>query len=214
MHRINHLTTTVFLLVLTAGVVGAANATKTGAGTDLTGVTAGVWSGGSGANGAPGSGDLALWNSSSLGAGLTLGTSKSWGGISISGALSDIAITGAGTLTNGASGIDMSVATVNLAITNNLALGAGQTWNVNSAKTLTVWGIISGTGMGLTKSGAGTLTLNNANTYSGTTTVNGGTLVLSGSGALAQWMFKRGAQDALISPVQMIRDEIERVVGK
>jgi len=37
---------------------------------------------------------------------------------------------------------------------------------------------------------------------------------LSGSGALAQWMFKRGAQDALISPVQMIRDEIERVVGK
>ena len=37
---------------------------------------------------------------------------------------------------------------------------------------------------------------------------------LSGSGALAQWMFKRGAQDALISPVQMIREEIERVVGK
>jgi hypothetical protein len=37
---------------------------------------------------------------------------------------------------------------------------------------------------------------------------------LSGSGALAQWMFKRGAQDALIAPVQMIREEIERVVGK
>ncbi len=37
---------------------------------------------------------------------------------------------------------------------------------------------------------------------------------LSGSGALAQWMFKRGAQDALISPVHMIREEIEKIVGK
>lgn len=37
---------------------------------------------------------------------------------------------------------------------------------------------------------------------------------LSGSGALARWMFNRGAQDALISPVHMIREEIERVVGK
>jgi len=185
MHKMNHLATTVVLLVLTAGSVRAANATKTGAGADLTGATAGVWSGGSGANGSPGSGDIALWNSASLGAGLTLGTSKSWGGISVAGALSDIAITGAGTLTNGASGIDMSAATVNLAITNNLALGASQTWNVNSAKTFTVLGIISGTGIGLTKSGAGTLTLNNANTYTGATTVNGGTLALSGSGALA-----------------------------
>ncbi len=185
MHKISLLTTTFVLLLLTMGSVCAANATKTGAGTDLTGATAGVWSGGSGANGSPGSGDIALWNSASLGAGLTLGTSKSWGGISVSGALSDIAITGAGTLTNGASGIDMSASTVNMAITNNLTLGASQTWNVNSAKTLTALGIISGTGMGLTKSGAGTLTLNNANTYSGATTVNGGTLVLSGSGALA-----------------------------
>ncbi len=185
MHRINYLTTTLAMLMLTAGPVCAANATKTGTGTDLTGATAGVWSGGSGANGSPGSGDIALWNSSSLGAGLTLGTSKTWGGISVAGALGDIAITGAGTLTNGASGIDMSAATVNLAITNNLALGASQIWNVNAAKTLTVLGIISGTGMGLTKSGAGTLTLNNANTYTGATTVNGGTLALTGSGALA-----------------------------
>ena len=37
---------------------------------------------------------------------------------------------------------------------------------------------------------------------------------LSGSGALARWMFNRGAQDALIAPVHMIREEIERVVGK
>lgn len=36
---------------------------------------------------------------------------------------------------------------------------------------------------------------------------------LSGSGALARWLFNRGAQDALIAPVHMIREEIERVVG-
>jgi hypothetical protein len=37
---------------------------------------------------------------------------------------------------------------------------------------------------------------------------------LSGSGALARWIFNRGAQDALISPVQMIREEIERLSPK
>lgn len=37
---------------------------------------------------------------------------------------------------------------------------------------------------------------------------------LSGSGAFARWLFNRGAQDALIAPVNMIRDEIERAVGK
>ena len=42
---------------------------------------------------------------------------------------------------------------------------------------------ISGTG-GLTKSGAGTLTLTSANTYAGTTVVNGGTLSLTGDGTV------------------------------
>jgi len=33
---------------------------------------------------------------------------------------------------------------------------------------------------------------------------------LSGSGALAQWLFKRGSQEAILTPVQMIRTEVER----
>ena len=54
----------------------------------------------------------------------------------------------------------------------------------NAPDSLTISGAISsGNGSGLTKSGAGTLTLTNTNSYTGTT-VNAGTLALSGSGTL------------------------------
>lgn len=45
-------------------------------------------------------------------------------------------------------------------------------------------GSIQGTGGGLTKDGAGTLTLSGANFHTGTTTVNGGNLTLSGGSAI------------------------------
>lgn len=148
----------------------AATVTKAATGTDL---NAGASWGGT----APTSSDIATWDSTSLGAGLTLGTSAGWSGISISGALTDIGITGAGTLTLGAGGIDMSASTVNLnSLATPVALGASQTWSVNSAKTLTCSGVISGTGKALTKSGVGTLTLSGANTYSGGTTISAGTV--------------------------------------
>jgi len=128
------------LFLMFAHGIQAQVATKTGSVTDLTGATAGAWSGGAGANGSPAATDVATWNGSSLGAGLTLGTSSSWGGISVASALTDIAITGAGTLTLGASNVDLSASTVNLSIGTPVALGASQTWKVNSGKTLTVSG--------------------------------------------------------------------------
>ena len=45
----------------------------------------------------------------------------------------------------------------------------------------TLSGVISGSGGSFTTNGAATLTLSGANTYTGTTTVAQGTLVLSGS---------------------------------
>jgi autotransporter-associated beta strand protein len=67
--------------------------------------------------------------------------------------------------------------------TGAVTLGASRAVTVN-ANNLTVGGVISGSGFGLTKAGAGTLTLGGANTYSGGTTVSAGTLQLSGSGTL------------------------------
>ena len=54
----------------------------------------------------------------------------------------------------------------------------------NSTKNYTVSGAAGITTGYLTKSGTGTLTINNANTFSGGTTINGGTLVMGDGGAL------------------------------
>jgi len=75
--------------------------------------------------------------------------------------------------------------------TNSLNLGTGAvTMNASrivtvSANTLTVGGAISGTGFGLTKNGAGTLDLTGAESYTGGTTVNAGTLEFNGTNTFA-----------------------------
>ena len=64
-----------------------------------------------------------------------------------------------------------------------LGTGGGTIQVDNGGDTLTLSGAIGGTD-GLTKTGAGTLTLTGANSYGGGTTVGAGTLKLSGSGTL------------------------------
>jgi len=56
-----------------------------------------------------------------------------------------------------------------------LLLNANRTVTVDGG-TLTLGGVISGTGFGITKSGSGQLTLAAANTYTGPTVIDGGTL--------------------------------------
>ncbi|MGC3989741.1 MAG: autotransporter-associated beta strand repeat-containing protein [Chthoniobacteraceae bacterium] len=73
--------------------------------------------------------------------------------------------------------------------TNNLNLGTGaialsanRTITTNGTANLTIGGVISGA-FALAKSGSGTMTLTALSNYSGGTTVNGGSLVLSNGGA-------------------------------
>jgi autotransporter-associated beta strand protein len=67
-----------------------------------------------------------------------------------------------------------------IAMANNATITA-----TNPGDSLTVSGVLSGSGMSLTKTGAGMLTLNGANTYTGTTTVANGTLAIGAGGSLA-----------------------------
>ena len=145
-HRLTMKNSPHLLLLLALTLIGAlpsqfsraATVTKAGSGTDL---NAGAsWTGAA----TPTAADVATWTSTSLGAGLTLGANTNWLGLGVSGALTDISITGAGTLTLGASGMDLSASTVSLTLANPIALNANQTWTVNTAKGLTNLGGVSG----------------------------------------------------------------------
>lgn len=70
-----------------------------------------------------------------------------------------------------------SLQTINL----DLILSGNRTITTTSGN-ITIGGVISGSTFGITKLGAATLTLTNANTYTGTTTVSGGKLTVSSSG--------------------------------
>lgn len=63
----------------------------------------------------------------------------------------------------------------------NLTLNGNQSWSVGASQTLQVSTIIDSTG-NLTKTGTGTLVMSGNNTYSGTTTVNAGTLQVGSGG--------------------------------
>jgi len=102
---------------------------------------------------------------------------------------------GAGTLE--LSGVNTNTGAVTISAGTLLIGGAGElgggsysasiinngTFNYNSSAAQTLSGVISGTGA-LVQSGAGTLSLDNANTYSGPTTIAGGTLALGTGGSV------------------------------
>src|SRR3989442_871814 len=87
-------------------------------------------------------------------------------------------------LTIGAGGLaDSSIGGANT-ISLGMTFAATRTVTVSdAAATLTISGVISGAG-GLTKSGAGTFTLSAANTYTGVTTINAGTIAIAADAGL------------------------------
>jgi autotransporter-associated beta strand protein len=184
-----------FCLLLAPLCAHAAAVTKANTGTDLNDPAS--WIGGA----TPTWTDVATWSGTALGAGLTLASNTSWLGLSVAGAASEIGITGAGTLTLGAGGLNASLATVNLTLGIPIALVANQTWTVSSGLGLTAAGPVSGA-FSLTNAGPGTLTLSGANTYSGTTTVKAGTLTLSGNRTATSGAINVG-QDANLATVNL-----------
>ena len=142
----------------------------------------------SGSNTVLGTGAVAVSNGGNL---------QIQGGLSLANA---VTINGAGTSQNGAienfagsntlsgaitvaSASRINSAAGTLTLSGNIGLGAN-TLTVGGAGDTTQSAVISGTG-GLTKDGAGTLTLNGANTYTGATTVSAGTLRLGADHRLA-----------------------------
>jgi len=120
----------------------------------------------------------------------TLTISRSIYGLQFTTASGGWTLGGAFTLSLGAAGINTNGQTSGTnTISGNVQLAAASTWLVGTGGTLLVTGQVSSTGaFGLTVnngSNAGALKLNGANTYSGGTTVNAGTLLInntSGSG--------------------------------
>ncbi|MFN5217377.1 MAG: beta strand repeat-containing protein, partial [Sphingomonadales bacterium] len=127
--------------------------------------------------------------------GLTLGKSTNTANITVSSAQSiagpiniyggTIALNAGITTTNATTGNILLNGTT-LSGTGSISLAAGRTATINVSAASTYEGIISGTGSGLTKLGAGTLTLTKDHTYTGATTISAGDLQVGTGGSVSQ----------------------------
>jgi autotransporter-associated beta strand protein len=133
------------------------------------------WQGGA----PPSTNGIALWDSALSGANSTaLGADTAWGGLTVLEPAGPVTISGANTLTLGASGINLGRASQNLTLNLNVSLAGPQSWNAAGGRSITVSGAVSGTGT-LEKEGGGLLVLAGANSMGGPLEVNGGTLALA-----------------------------------
>ncbi len=178
-------------------ISGTGSVVKTGSGT-LTLTSASTFSGAATVS----AGVLNVQNATALGGTGAVSVSSGAalelvGGITVSGQplmLNGSGISGNGALRNvsgnntWAGAVTLGSASTVQSDSGTLTIGGGvsggQTLTVEGAGNTTVSGVISGTGA-LTKNDAGTVTLSGANTYSGNTTINAGTVALGATGAIA-----------------------------
>ena len=124
----------------------------------------------------------AIWDETVTSSNTTsLGGNVTFGALVIEDPAGPVTVNAGNTLTlgNALVDIDMSVATQNLTLNCDLALGGPNVWNIASGRTLTLGGIVSG--LGATIQGAGTTIFQGANTFTGSLVLSGGTLRLAGS---------------------------------
>lgn len=142
--------------------------------------------------GLPGGSDVAVWDATVSAANTTafLGADLTWGGIAIQNPADLVTIEAGNTLTLGLADtdIDLSAATVDLTVNAGLAMSAANVWDIQTGRTLTLAGPISGNNS-FTKQGAGKVILSGANFFNATgtgVTIAAGTLQLGANEVIPQ----------------------------
>ncbi|MFA7334678.1 MAG: autotransporter-associated beta strand repeat-containing protein, partial [Kiritimatiellia bacterium] len=127
--------------------------------------------------------DVARWNNASgAAASAALGADLTWGALNFTAWGADFTINAGNTLSLTNGGITMAAAN-DLTLSCPVTLLANQAWSVNTGRTLAAGGTVSGA-FTLTKVGAGTLTLNSANTFTNLVVAGGAAVGTTDAGAL------------------------------